>query len=287
MKKENHALLEAATTLARRLECSGILVSADMIEDYETLKAMVADGNVILIAQSEAAFHSASQEFPAVLRIPAVSLNRTTQTKVAVIMGLAAGLLRQEDRIVCLSGAAGSGFLDSLLVLDIDKELEILTSRGLPLVASETAHPEVLQALLSLALEIAREGREGRPVGALFVLGDHEKVLQLSHQMVLNPFKGYAEAERNLLDPALKETIKEFASLDGAFVIRADGVIEAAGRYLEATGPRGVLPQGLGSRHLAAAGITAVTKAMAAVISESTGTVRIFTGGKIFMEIEK
>jgi len=262
------------------------LLSADVIDDWAALKAIVGEQKVILVAHDEAVFRNACQEFPAVLRVPTVALHRTAQIKVAVLMGLAAGLLHEEDRLVCLSGAAGSEFLDTLLVLDINKELEILTSHGVPLV-NGAARPAVLQTLLSLALEIAREGREGRPVGALFVLGVHEKVLQLSHQMVLNPFKGYTDAERNLLDPALKETIKEFAALDGAFIIRADGIIEAAGRYLEATGPRGVLPQGLGSRHLAAAGITAVTKAIAVVISESTGAVRIFTGGTIFMEIEK
>lgn len=286
MRKENQALVEAASALARTLACHGILLSADVIEDCAALKAIVGEQRVILTARDEGAFHNACREFSTVLRMPAVALHRTAQIKVAVLMGLAAGLLHEEDRLICLSGAAGSRFLDTLLVLDIDKEIELLTSRGVPLI-NGAARSAALQTLLSLALEIAREGREGRPVGALFVLGDHENVLQLSHQMVLNPFKGYTDAERNLLDPALKETIKEFASLDGAFIIRADGIIEAAGRYLEATGPRGVLPQGLGSRHLAAAGITAITKAIAVVISESTGTVRIFTSGRIFMEIEK
>lgn len=286
MKKENQALLEAALALTRQLACNGILLYADVIEDWPALKALVGEEKVILVAQEERAFQAASQMFPAALRVPPVPLNRPNQVKVAVIMGLAAGLLHQEDRLVCLSGAAGSGLLDSLVVLDIDTELEILTSDILPLV-NGAGQPAVLQALLSLSLEVAREGREGRPVGALFVLGDHEKVLQLSHQMILNPFQGYTDPERNLLDSTLKETIKEFAALDGAFIIRADGIIEAAGRYLEATGPRGVLPQGLGSRHLAAAGITAVTSATAVVISESTGAVRIFTNGKIFMEIEK
>jgi DNA integrity scanning protein DisA with diadenylate cyclase activity len=286
MKKENQVLLEAAAAVARNLACNGLLLSADVIEDCAALKAIVGEQKVILVAHDEESFQSACQEFPTILRIPAVALHRTAQIKVAVVMGLAADLLHEDDRLVCVSGAAGSGLLDTLLVLDIDKELEILTSHGVPFV-NGAARPAVLQTLLALALEIAREGREGRPVGALFVLGDHEKVLQLSHQMVLNPFKGYADAERNLLDPSLKETIKEFAALDGAFIIRADGIIEAAGRYLEAAGPREVLPQGLGSRHLAAAGITAVTKAAAVVISESTGAVRIFTGGKIFVEIEK
>lgn len=286
MRRENQALLEAALTLARGLECDAIVLSADAIDDSAALHALVGEERVVLVAHDEASFQEARRDFSAVVRIPTVALNRTTQIKVAVIMGLAAGVLHADDRIICLSGVTGSGFLDTLLVLDIDKEVEILTSGGLPL-ANGPVQPTVLQALLSLAIEIAREGREGRPIGALFVLGDHEKVLQRSHQMVLNPFKGYPETERNLLDPTLKETIKEFAALDGAFVIRGDGIIEAAGRYLEATGPRGVLPQGLGSRHLAAAGITAMTTAIAVVISESTGAVRIFTGGKIFMEIEK
>jgi diadenylate cyclase len=286
MKKENQAVVEAAATLTRSLACDGLVLAADVIEDCAALRALVGEQKVILVAHTEDAVQDACQASFDVLRGPAVALHRTAQIKVAVLMGLASGLLHEADRLVCVSGAAGSGLLDTVLVLDIDKEFEILTSHGVPLV-NGAAPPAVLQALLSLALELAREGREGRPVGALFVLGDHEKVLQLSHQIVLNPFKGYADAERNLLDPALKETIKEFAALDGAFIIRADGILEAAGRYLEATGPRGVLPQGLGTRHLAAAGITAVTTATAVVISESTGAVRIFTSGQMFMEIEK
>ena len=41
------------------------------------------------------------------------------------------------------------------------------------------------------------------------------------------------------------------------------------------------------SGNVAAAGITSVTDAAAIVISESTGEVRIFKKGNIFMEIEK
>ena len=47
------------------------------------------------------------------------------------------------------------------------------------------------------------------------------------------------------------------------------------------------LPQGLGARHHAAAGITAVTEAIAITVSESTGTVTIFRHGLIVTEIEK
>ena len=77
----------------------------------------------------------------------------------------------------------------------------------------------------------------------------------------MNPFHGYPEEDRNILDPNLRETIREFSAIDGAFVIRDDGVVMAAGRHLNAALEEGELPRGLGSRHVAGAGITAVTDA--------------------------
>jgi diadenylate cyclase len=105
---------------------------------------------------------------------------------------------------------------------------------------------------------------------------------------VINPFHGYPENERNIVDPRLEETIKEFSAIDGAFVIRGDGVILAAGRYL-APGSKldDQLPQGLGTRHQAAAGITAITRAIALCISQSTGTVSIFKEGRLITDIQK
>jgi DNA integrity scanning protein DisA with diadenylate cyclase activity len=150
-----------------------------------------------------------------------------------------------------------------------------------------SVRPEVFEGVLNLAIELANQGREGKPVGTIFTLGDHEKVLQLSRQLVMNPFHGYPEEDRNILDPNLRETIREFSAIDGAFVIRDDGVVMAAGRHLNAALEEGELPRGLGSRHVAGAGITAVTDAVAIAISESDGTVRIFKQGAIFTEIEK
>jgi len=141
--------------------------------------------------------------------------------------------------------------------------------------------------VLNLAIELATQGREGKAVGTIFVIGDDERVLQLSRQLVINPFKGYSEQELSIHDAQLRETIKEFSVIDGAFVIRGDGVLVTAGRHLNAALEGGDLPQGLGSRHVAAAGITSLTDAIAIVISESTGSVRIFKEGRVFMEIER
>ena len=140
----------------------------------------------------------------------------------------------------------------------------------------------VLQRMLEIAIELSVEGREGTPVGTIFVIGDTRRVLKHSHQLIPNPFKGH---KINVLDRDSKEIIKEFAQLDGAFVIREDGRIVSAGRYLEVE-PKVIdlmLPPGLGSRHIAAAGITKLTKAMAISLSES-GTIRIFKNGLMLLE---
>ena len=59
-------------------------------------------------------------------------------------------------------------------------------------------------------------------------------MLEKSRQITINPFQGLCEAERNVLDPKIREAIKNFSVLDGAFIIREDGVVLAAGRYLSA-----------------------------------------------------
>ena len=196
-------------------------------------------------------------------------------------------MVQKGDKWVCLSGMPQSKALDNLLILEFGKEFEVLFSSDLPVI-SEIVKPEVFETLLRLALEISMEGKEGRkPTGAIFILGKHKEVLKYSHPMVINPFQGYPEEDRNILDHRLKETVKEFASIDGAFIVREDGIILAAGRHLDASGENIEIPLGLGSRHRAAAGITSLTDALAIVISEETGEVRIFHHGKILMEIEK
>ena len=143
---------------------------------------------------------------------------------------------------------------------------------------------EVVSPLIELAVEIAREGREGRRIGTLFMLGDHEAVLSRSRRLILDPLHGHPEAARSLSDPNLRGTIKELAQLDGAFVVSDAGIFISACRYLDAPGTQVDMPLGLGSRHLAAANMSSVTKAVGIVVSESA-TVRVFCSGKLTGEI--
>ena len=143
----------------------------------------------------------------------------------------------------------------------------------------------VFDRVLSLALHLGAHGREGRKVGTLMVVGDYRHVAEQSEQMILNPFKGYPEKERNILDDRMTETVREFSSLDGAFLIRGNGMIETAGARLKAGISEG-LPSGLGARHAAAAGITANTKSIAVTVSQSDGTVRVWRAGKMVASFE-
>ncbi len=144
--------------------------------------------------------------------------------------------------------------------------------------------PVVLDELIELAIEIAREGREGRRIGTIFTIGDSEAVLAKSRSLILDPLAGHARELRSIHNVNLRGTIKELAQLDGAFVVSADGVFESACRYLEASGDGVDVPLGLGSRHLAGASIARNTKAVAIVVSQSS-IVRLFCHGDLVAEI--
>lgn len=143
---------------------------------------------------------------------------------------------------------------------------------------------EVLDAVLQLAIEIAREGREGRRIGTLFTLGSPDAVLVRSRPLILDPLAGHAPAATHISDASLRGTVKELAQLDGAFVIAESGAVVAACRYLDASAEGVDLPLGLGSRHVAAASISKELGIIAIVVSESA-VVRVFYGGALTAEI--
>jgi diadenylate cyclase len=141
-----------------------------------------------------------------------------------------------------------------------------------------------LRRVVNLAVEIAREGREGRKIGTLFVVGDSEAVLRHSRPMILDPLYGHPHESKRIDDPNLRETLKELAQLDGAFVVSNEGVVLSAARYIDAVSNHLEVPLGLGSRHVAAASVSSRTDAVAVAVSESS-TVRMFDDGEVVSEI--
>jgi hypothetical protein len=287
MENVTRHIVRHARQLAREIDARAVVVYAGAVCGDDELRQLLqaADCPTILVARPREAPPPGFESHPWVT-VPDIPMTRAGQLKAALLVCLARGLLVRGDRVVCLLGADGTGTIDAQLVLNLGSEPELFSLFDAAAFSGDVA-AGVFERTLTLAAQLAAEGREGRAVGALFVLGDSEAVLAQSRSLVLNPFRGHPEAERNVLDPGLEETIKEFSALDGAFIIRGDGVVLAAGAHLVPPAPPVLLPGGLGTRHAAAAGITASTSAVAICISQSTGTVTVFKSGRLITDIQK
>jgi diadenylate cyclase len=287
MKSINQTMIDSAIKLAQEINIDRVLICIDVKDELMTVPEEIKNSiNFVVVTLNNEELPGQLRKYAQKLDVPNVNLTRVGKIKIAIAKGIVLGLFKKGDKIICLSGVPKFGYADSIFFIDVGKEFEILTSDFINDVV-EAVQPEVFNAALNIACELAAQGRENKKVGTIFVLGDHEKVMQLSRQMIINPFMGYAEDEHNILNPDLEETIKEFSAIDGAFIIKSTGAIVTAGRHLNAALDSRDFPSGLGSRHIAAAGITNVTKAVAIVISESSGNVSVFKKGKLFVTIEK
>src|SRR5690606_14265617 len=183
----------------------------------------------------------------------------------------------------CLTGGTGQ-VPDTLMY----RRIRTGTESGRDVVRLGLIDPfasQVIDTLIQLGLEISSEGFEGHPIGTIFTIGDHNAVMEKSRQMTINPFQGMSEAERNILDPTIRDAVKNFSVLDGAFVIREDGVVLSAGRYLSSVAEGVDVQLGLGARHAAAAAISSITECLALTVSHTSGKVRVYKGGKQLLEL--
>jgi diadenylate cyclase len=280
------AVMEGARTVAKEAGVRAVFINADLVPDLSPLRSMFGGIEVILFTRKRSEAVEREWGVEKILHLPAVHLHRVAQIKLAAILALSKGYLQQGDLILFLSGVQQLGGLDTMVVMEVGEEFEIVSLKDEPAFA-KVVNPEVFSRVVDLAVELAQEGREGKAIGALFVLGDTDAVVKYADQLVLNPFQGYPEERRNILDSRIMESVKEFCAIDGAFIIRSDGVILAAGAFLRPPIQGEELPSGLGARHAVAASMSASTGAIVVTLSESTGTVRIFKGGRMVTEIER
>jgi diadenylate cyclase len=290
-RKVGSPVILSATTLARDVKASAIMVFADCVRDNEFLEQFKSKPRMILVTSNKTRFDLIKDKrITGLLQTPSIPASRTGQIKIGILLALSRNLIAKDDIVVCISGNSKNGSFDTIVTIDVSLEYDFFFTTAQNIIPPDVK-PEVLERLIGLAGEIGVEGREGKPVGTIFVLGDTNSVGAYIRQLIINPFRGYSEAERNVMDPGLDETIKEFASIDGAFIITGDGIVLSAGSYLRPSQQCGddipALPGGFGARHVAAAAITACTNALAITISESTGTVTIFKSGIIMMSISR
>ncbi len=185
------------------------------------------------------------------------------------------------DRVICAGDdTLGVGFSGLMFLLDIDEVFFKVSTHKL----TENVDSAAFESLINIALELAKEGREGKKVGTAFIIGDIEEIRPYLKQLIFNPFMGYAPEQRIIQDPILKETVKEFAQLDGIFVIHKDGTIHSAGTYVNIDSSRIDIGPGFGTKHRCCAAITKAIPTIAVIVSES-GVVRIMKDGKIIARL--
>jgi DNA integrity scanning protein DisA with diadenylate cyclase activity/mannitol/fructose-specific phosphotransferase system IIA component (Ntr-type) len=284
--KFNRLILTEAGKLARGARCSTIMVFGDTFAGGVDLAGSFGSLKTVLVTQTAQEVSDLPGVADAIIPARSFSNNRLGQLRSAVLIGLTRGILQPNERLCCLGGIPGSNQFDTVVVVDIEREFQSVFTRQADMMPA-MVKPEVLERVLGTATELAIEGREGRPVGCLFVLGEASRIKPYIKPLVLNPFFGYKDEDRNILNPFMDETVKEFSSLDGAFVIRGDGVLESAGSLIHAPDYAHQLPSGLGSRHAAACAISLAADCLAIVVSASTGQVTLFRRGQWLPLIEK
>ncbi len=287
-------MVETAIQLAQVSSADAVLV---LLEDgphregfadgkrFQWLKTQLDRVMIVVVGHTAELLQLAAEhELPRIkLENPDATIHdRLTQ---AILDGVAAEYLRPGAIVVAVYSSFSVDQSDSISIVQLTEHLGRLTARDLQML--ETKVPlDTIKRVVELAVEIGREGREGKPVGTMIIVGDHRKVLQQSQSVGFDPMKGYSRKQRNLSDPRVVEAIKEIAQLDGAFIIAADGTVESCCRIIDTAPVELTMTTGLGSRHYAGAAISKNTEAIAVVVSESSGTVRIFQNGEVVLRIE-
>jgi len=280
-------LLKSAQRLADLTDAAAVVLLADEAFDFKAVRKLLRGKRLIVASDNEEIQEAVKQDEIDLVPILHEPQTRSMQVSQVLLEAIADEILQSGDSIVAVYSSYDNDRCDTISAIELSEQLAKLTSRDLQRL--ETQVPlDTLRQVVDLACEIGREGREGKSVGTIFVVGNHRKVLNLSQEQVHDPFRGgaYPKEERMVRNPRVRESIKELAQVDGAFIISSDGIVHGFGRHLRASADGLALSKGLGSRHWAAAEVSKATEAVAVAVSESTGTVRIFQDGKVVLHIE-
>lgn len=278
-------LSKCAFQLARSLGVDKVMVQASEVQHPQRFEFVRETQQVVWLMRSPKSCEVNVRYGDQVLELPSATYTRENQLKVGMLLAVLSGVVDLDENVVCLSGIANSGTMDTLFVANPRRDFPWFQSRTLTDLQKLVATREFV-SILGVALRLAHEGREGKPIGTCFVLGQEAELQSHVRQLVLNPLAGHPANLRNIHNPSLFETIREFAVLDGAFVVDTTGVVQSAGTYLNAQASKSIFTPGLGARHAAARAITEITSAMSIVVSSSSGTVSVFHDGLLVLELE-
>jgi DNA integrity scanning protein DisA with diadenylate cyclase activity len=291
LPRQTTALLDTARELVRDLPADAVLLLTETNLDWDAVLERL-EGCRLLVAAQDAELARKLRDQPGltVLDIDPGPTPTQERMSLALLEAVASERLTTGAHVVALYNGieaqeVNPEHIDSLSVIHLGEHLERLSAQDLRRLDTQVPL-EVLRAVVDLATEIGREGREGKPVGTILVVGDTRKVLSMARPINFNPFRGYSERERDVRDRKVREQLKDIAQLEGAIIIRREGIAEAACMYLDVLAEGITLSKGLGSRHWAAAAISRKSRAVAIAVSQSSGAVRIFQNGEVVLRIE-
>ena len=150
--------------------------------------------------------------------------------------------------------------------------------------AREAEHVEanIFEQLKAMAQKIA--AGEGKPLGALIVLGDFDRHgPQVDGMVQMKPKQNPVESLLMIDSGDGDKIIRDFSEspFDGAIVVNRNGQILGAGIYLVVDNPMLETPEDCGTRHKAAASFSERKDVISVLtLSEETNTVRLWKSGK-------
>lgn len=286
--RESRLLVNHCFDLARQLSITKLLVFAESVLDQRYLVENKGEETIILLTKNKEKIREEFLPHCHVISLPGQDLSRSEQFELGLLIAVLHDLVEHDETVLCMTGLVGTLRLDNLLITNLLRDNTWFHKHTYEKIPKKVLRSQEFFRLLDISLHLASQGREGKKIGTIFVLGEYEKYDKYLKQLVLNPFKGHPMKSRNIHDNDFFETIREFAALDGAFIIDNAGVVERAGTYLNPPASKDAsMLKGFGARHAAAASLTAATDALTIAVSESSSSVSVFFDGSLILQLNR
>jgi len=282
----NEAGAEMIVQVAKAAKVDAILCTTESADFVRHLHQLSDQPRLIAATANADTYDALNQLDCEVIRLPLRATDKYKQIRHVISMAIRSARISIGERVLCTLAWDRDPDEGNFAVLtDVEPNLEYLAVADL-LKLTDGIRPSVLETAITVACKVGRAARRGKRIGTIFMLGDSIKVLDGSKQIIPNPFHGHDEALRMISNSDIHDALVELAKLDGAFVVRGDGLIQTAGTFLASASVEIELPPGLGARHVAAAAVTKRTAATAVVVSATDGNVRVFSEGKLVLQID-
>ena len=284
--RSDEDLARMVVSVAKATQVDGIICVTETGALAQHLYRLSGEFRVIATTTNSETYDTLTKAGLEVIRLPLHTADKYTQIRHAISVVLQSSSVSIGDLVVCAIGHDVYQEEGNLVVLtEMEASIEKLAVSDL-IKLTDGIQPKVLEAAVTVACKIGLAAQRGKRIGAIFMLGDSLNVLEGSKQLIPNPFQGHDKENRMLTNPDIHDALVELSKLDGAFVVRGDGFIQAAGVFLTSPPTKTELVSGLGARHAAAAAVTMHTSATAIVVSATDGQVRAFSGGKLVLQID-